>query len=619
LAPSSAIRRALLGLLAATALALGARALALAQGGEPAIRRDEGYVGAEACGECHARQHATWHASYHRTMTTAASPSTALAPFTGRTPELGGVAWLLETEGDALFATPVARDGRSIGQRGRVALITGSHHYQIYWLAAADGGGLTPLPLVWHRAEARFVPRTSMFLMPRSSETVQETGRWETTCIKCHTTNGTGAPPPDGKPTVAALGIECEACHGPGAAHVAARKASGATEPPAVPGAARDEIVFPGELSHARSSEICGQCHAIRPLATPEAREAWRREGFAYRPGDELEATRPLLVGTRERNSPELRGFLDRNPKTLAELFWKDGEVRVSGREFNGLVESPCFQRGNLACISCHEMHPSRTDPRDLSTWADDQLRRGMDGPGACLGCHAELADAERLRAHTHHDAGSSGSDCLNCHMPRTTYGLTKAIRSHEISSPEVAVALASGRPNACNLCHLDRPLGWTADLLRDWYGHERPALEPDRESVAESVLWALEGDAGLRALAACALEWPPAREVSGTGWMPPLQSTLLLDGYDAVRWIALRGLRLEPRFRDFDLDFTADLEAQRNAVRERVLADWRARGLEAAPDRREAVLVRPDGTLDEPRFLRIFARRDDREVRLAE
>jgi len=608
----------------------------------PGVLLEEGHVGSESCRECHAREYATWHASYHRTMAQVAVKGSVLAPFEGKTPAFEGTAWKLETEGESLFATPLSGGGKPLGERRRVFLSTGSHHYQIYWLAPGgnrgEDEGMTALPLVWHRAEGRWVPRKSMFLMPRTVETVQETGRWEKTCIKCHATNGTSEHPPDGRTTVAAFGIECEACHGPGAAHVARHvpgEAGGAVPPTEggarsgdLAGAGKDvqdglrkdeDIVYPADLPHDRSSEICGQCHGILPLATSEARETWKREGFTYRPGQVLSDTRPLLRGRYADDPAELRAFLDRNPGTLAELFWKDGEVRVSGREFNALVESPCYQRGNLACISCHELHPSRSDPRDLATWANDQLRPGMDGPKACLGCHAAYADPERAREHTHHASGSAGSDCLNCHMPYTTYGLTKAIRSHRISSPSAAAALASGRPNACNLCHLDRSLGWTADRLHEWYGHERPALEPDRETVAESVLWALEGDAGLRALAASALEWAPARGASGTGWMPPLQSTLLLDAYDAVRWIALRGLRLDPRYGEFELDFTLGLEDQRNHVRETVLADWLARSLEAAVDRREAVLVLPDGKLDEARFGRIFARRDEREVRLGE
>ena len=115
--------------------------------------------------------------------------------------------------------------------------------------------------------------------------------------------------------------------------------------------------------------------------------------------------------------------------------FWADGMIRVSGREFNGLSDSACYQRGELSCLSCHSLHKTDDDPRPLVEWADDQLGVGMNGNDACLQCH----ESNRYDSkHTHHQPHSSGSRCYNCHMPHTTYGLLKAIRSHQISSPEI-------------------------------------------------------------------------------------------------------------------------------------------------------------------------------------
>jgi hypothetical protein len=577
--------------------------------------RDEGYVGSGTCRECHAANHASWQASFHRTMTQAPSSGSVLAPFSGTTPAFEGRAWQLAQEGEAFHATPVGPDGRALGARTRVALLTGSHHFQIYWLATPDGA-LEQMPLLWHVGEARWVPRRSMFLAPPLPGG-SETDRWQQVCIKCHATNGTPIHSSSGATRVAELGIACEACHGPGEAHVAWRRE--------VRPESEEEhgtgVVVPSALEPERASQVCGQCHGIHYQADEAARGAWLREGSDFRPGADLLARGTLLRGRMEQNSAALRAFLARGTVTLEEYFWPDGEVRVSGREYNGLVESPCYQRGTgerrLSCLSCHEMHVA--EERLAAGWPADQLRPGMDGPAACLQCHASLGEAEALAAHTHHAGDSSGSDCLNCHMPYTTYGLTKAIRSHTITSPSVGASLATGRPNACNQCHLDRSLGWAAGKLHEWYGQERPQLEADQAKIAASVLWALSGDAGQRALMAWSLGWAPARAVSGTGWMPYLLSTLLLDEYDAVRWIALGTARLEPRWRELSLDLFQELEAQRNHVRATALSEWLAAGLSARADQREAVLVLPDGKLDEPRFRAIYARRDNRPVTLSE
>ncbi len=98
-----------------------------------------------------------------------------------------------------------------------------------------------------------------------------------------------------------------------------------------------------------------------------------------------------------------------------------------------------------------------------------NQLAKGMASNAACLQCHSSFE--KRPEQHTHHLAGSSGSLCYNCHMPYTSYGLLKALRSHQISNPTVKASLQTGRPNACNLCHLDKSLRWTAQNLFAWYG----------------------------------------------------------------------------------------------------------------------------------------------------
>ena len=111
-------------------------------------------------------------------------------------------------------------------------------------------------------------------------------------------------------------------------------------------------------------------------------------------------------------------------------------------------------------------------------------VRARMEKNEACFQCHKSFR--ENLAAHTHHESDSSGSLCYNCHMPHTTYGVLSAIRSHQVSSPRVSDQLATGRPNACSLCHLDQTLAWSGTWLREWYKQPLPVLGTDESSVAE-------------------------------------------------------------------------------------------------------------------------------------
>jgi len=293
----------------------------------------------------------------------------------------------------------------------------------------------------------------------------------------------------------------------------------------------------------------------------------------------------------------------------------------VSGREYNGLIDSPCFRDATesdrtMTCFSCHTMHKPSEDPRTTAEWADThQVSTDMDGNDACLQCHAPMrAD---LTAHTRHGTESSGSSCYNCHMPYTSYGLLKTVRSHTISSPTVTESTALGRPNACNLCHLDKTLDWTADRLLEWYDTPVPALSDDEQTVAASLLWILKGDAGLRALAAQSMGWAPAQAASGTSWMVPYLGEALGDGYDAVRFIAARALRSLPGYASLEYDFVAP-EQERVQVAVRVLREWRASS--ASRQRREPeLLVDADGALRVDAMRRLFEQRDRRPLFLRE
>ena len=310
-------------------------------------------------------------------------------------------------------------------------------------------------------------------------------------------------------------------------------------------------IVHPARLDPRRSAQVCGQCHSFWEFEDQAAERAANARGLPYRPGDDLRQTRFIVQPTVNANSTIMQRFLLDDPGFIRDIFWSDGMVRATGREYNALLESPCYKnakddRRTLTCASCHSMHQTADDRRVVAEWADDQLKPSArdSGNAACLQCHADAA------AHTHHRAESTGSLCMNCHMPYTTYGLLKTVRSHQIGNPSVKATLDTGRPNACNLCHLDTTLAWAAEYLEQWYRIPKPALDADQQSVAASVLTLLKGDAGQRAIVAQSLGWAPAQQVSGTGWMAPYLALVQQDAYDAVRHIATRSRATLPPFK---------------------------------------------------------------------
>jgi predicted CXXCH cytochrome family protein len=579
----------------------------------PSEGRPGGYVSSTACRACHPREHASWHVGYHRTMTQVATPETVDAPFTGTPLPVRDGALVPHRRGDEHWVTfepsPAARarpDG-PVRRDYRIGLLTGSHHMQMYWVGDHRGNRLEMFPYAFLIEDRRWVPARDTFLADPKIEWRFDV--WNTQCLRCHVTAGQPRPAADGATMasrVAEIGIGCESCHGPAEEHV---RRMGDPIRRYAAHLAKDPgdlaILNPRRLAPRASSEVCGQCHGVFAIRDYPA---FLRDGFSHVPGEPLEATKPTVRPDLPGASAVLAATLKEEPDFVETRFWPDGDVRVTGREWTAMQRSPCHVRGQKTCLSCHSLHEGSRD---------DQLAAGAGGNEACLACHAELRP--KLAAHSHHAPGSPGSLCYNCHMPHTSYGLLKAVRSHEVTSPDVAVTMATGRPNACNACHLDRSLAWTAERLATWYGKAVPPLDEEGRELSAAVMWAMTGDAAQRALIAWAMGWEPARAASGADWMTPYLVLALSDSYAAVRYIAQRSLRKAPGLADIDYDFAArPAELERDV--QQVIARWaRQRRPEVDPEGQRRLLLHQNGTLDTARVGALLARRNDRPMELRE
>ena len=564
----------------------------------PAIDRRDGYLGSDSCKACHQDYHQSWHTSFHRTMTQPVTPSTAPESIVnGDLVEVQGEKFQFSRRNEGFFVE--LNDPIANGQRltRRLVLMTGSHHINVFWYESGIDKTPAQLPITYYIDGQRWIPRKSAFLRPPSMETENELGRWNAICSNCHSTHPRSRPPESNEANwdtrVSDFGISCEACHGPGEAHAAFHqprldpqltgdfsvqkddlaleetldqtqaRAQGKAEDDVAAQvqdkAGKDEkdpIVNPLNLPVGTRSDMCGQCHGMMMVSIDNAtdREDYFSHGRQFRPGDELESApflRLVRAGEEQRDSDTFRRF-NALPGVVTGHFWPDGQMRVTGRDYTGMIESKCYQKGELSCISCHTMH--QQDKELQSEWRDDQLMPEMRGDEACLQCHQEYEDLGTR--HTHHPIDSAGSRCMNCHMPHTIYGILKTSRSHTISSPSVATTVETGRPNACNLCHLDHTLQETATHLSDWYEHDVPKLTEEQRTTAASLLHLLSGDAAQRVLQVNAFQWPPAQEASGTDWMRLYLLFGLDDPYDAIRLISQRAYRSLPNTPSFDYDF---------------------------------------------------------------
>ena len=200
--------------------------------------------------------------------------------------------------------------------------------------------------------------------------------------------------------------------------------------------------------------------------------------------------------------------------------------------------------------------------------------------------------------------------------MPYTTYGLLKTVRSHQISSPSVQATLETGRPNACNLCHLDKTLAWTAAPDSDGTARRRPrSAAIATTSVAASLAWLLTGDAGQRAIVAQSMGW--AGRAAGVGYelAGAVSRAVLDDPYDAVRYITSPIAHARSRRSgDLAFDFVAPPHGARGE-RVRAMEIWRRTRDDASWRGNAALLINRDGTFNAAVVNRLARARNNRRV----
>jgi hypothetical protein len=331
--------------------------------GEPVS--DGGYVGPDACAECHRDNYDGFLKTAHARTSALPSAETILGSFEEgenvletASPNLR-IEMLEQDEGFVQRMILMAH-GQPQGGDFPIDIVTGSgrvgqtylyfqgeHLYQLHasYLSSEDS---------WMNSPG-YLDGVADFARPILSA-----------CLECHTTYYqpySGAANQYHREHYV-LGVTCEKCHGPGGEHVRHhRQNPEATQAHAV--------VNPGTMSNERSMELCQLCHGGDPI-----REI--RPPFSYRPGEPL---------AEYYEFPE-----------------SDGSQISTGVHTNTqlprLRRSDCFQQSDaMTCVDCHNPHQHERGDRKLFS-------------ERCVGCHQppECGKFELL--------GESLKDnCIDCHM----------------------------------------------------------------------------------------------------------------------------------------------------------------------------------------------------------
>jgi hypothetical protein len=509
------------------------------------------WAGSDSCHTCHRDRYASWHRTYHRSMTQQASPETVQGRFDGRVIRAWGMEVRPVRRGDT-FWFDYYRPGESdpVG-RFQVDRTIGSNRYQQYLTREEGGGTYYRLHLLWHNQDQRWVHMNAAFLGPDEQQFDANVSVWNHNCIFCHNTGPQpgivnydemrarsargervdSATEARFQSEVSELGIACEACHGPGLEHVEKQSSWLTRLSYKLTGKVDETVVNPPRLDRDAANQVCGQCHGQRLPVSNEMMRRFITEGPVYRPGGDLFESVELLW-------PESPLPHTGHPGDLFALrFWADRTPRLTAYEYQGMHLSACHNEAELTCMNCHAMH---------SGDRHGMIREENRGGKPCLTCHQDLA--ADIEAHTHHAPDSEGSNCYACHMPEIVYGVMEIHRSHRIENPDPAAHAAAGRPNACNLCHLDESVAWAErETARLWQREPADVVRADGADpdLPDGIARLYAGDPVERAVTAVAIGRALERgQLEHPEYWQPHLVRALHDDYPAVRRFAQRSLR---------------------------------------------------------------------------
>ncbi len=382
-----------------------------------------GFVGAKVCAGCHSEIVDTQRTSQMARTLTPAADSQVLAGHLHNTFHSGP------------YTDMLARTATGFGLS-----VTDGAATQQATLDWAFGSGDVGQSYLWQGADSSF--HEARFNYFRSLNTFADTpgrlhgapaslpmalsreiqGFEAQTCFRCHTTVMSSALPLDTHTVVP--GVSCEACHGPGAAHVAAVNAADAADTPpssamtpgAPPGSAiptggegpaasttaeRLSILNPSRLTPADSVELCGSCHSTPTDVRLMGAVGLQTVRFpAYR-----------LTGSR--------CWLASSPAVTPGA----GDARLTCQSCHN-PHAPLDRISadyDSACLRCHTNRPGPTTSVISTGGAVKRIRSG-ETPASALATvpgHTQNSPTHNPDIHPAPACPVATSQCTSCHMPK--------------------------------------------------------------------------------------------------------------------------------------------------------------------------------------------------------
>lgn len=413
-------KRIIAGFLSAVWASVLAAGGAVAQNGpEPKVPQ---YIGSALCSDCHTDAAEAWEGSHHALAWTPPDAAHVLGDFDDAEFLHKGVRTRFTTEDGTYFITSDGPDGAL--RKYPVHSVAGVAPLQQY-LIETEPGKIQSFDVVWDAEQGQWYHLYPDQDLPYS-DGLHWTGpykNWGARCAECHATGYVKGYDPSTRSyssSEAEIGVGCEACHGPGEAHVTWAQPGGSYDPGLWASVGDTGLTMDFAAGAEAEIQQCASCHS-------------RREAFAD--GNPL-------PGTPYHDAYRLGTLRD-------GLYHPDGQILEEVYVYGSFLQSKMYAKG-VACTDCHNPHTAQVIS-DTNT--------------VCTQCHSPAGNPEFPSlplalyddpSHHFHEIGTDGAQCKSCHMIERDYMGIDGRRDHSFRVPRPDLTVSTGSPNACNDCHTD-------------------------------------------------------------------------------------------------------------------------------------------------------------------
>ncbi len=379
--------------------------------------------GPSSCVECHAKEVAEWERSHHAKANRPVSVDLDTPAFTPtREIRESGVTYRMEKVENKFWLEVIEDDGQS--ERYELVGVIGYTPLRQY-LTRLEGNKLQTISASYDVLNDEWVD-----VFAGEDRIPGEWGHWtgqgmnwNANCAYCHMTEykkGFDFEADRYESTWIQQGIACAQCHDGLENHLHAARSGGDTSLP--------------PLNHQQIQASCAACHSHRDQLTADA----------FKPGDKYHDHFGLSL-------PAQRG-----------LYYPDGQILDEVFAY-GSFEMSRMGHAGVSCMDCHNPHSI-------------ELTLPVQNNMLCMRCHETgHMDAQIIEpvAHSFHAEGSTGNQCVNCHMPKTVYMQVDPRADHGFHSPDPLMTKELGIPNACSSCHTEESVDWAIEHAEAWYGEK--------------------------------------------------------------------------------------------------------------------------------------------------